>query len=55
MGFSVLEHWDMDIVRQCIEVGRKKRGLGLLEEFLTIRFSRKDESPASKSLGKSKV
>jgi predicted transcriptional regulator of viral defense system len=38
MDFSMVEHWDTEIVRQCIEVGRKKRELELLLEFLNNAF-----------------
>jgi hypothetical protein len=33
IDFSVVENIDLDIIRQCVEVGRKKVELGMLEEF----------------------
>ncbi len=36
IDFEVLESLDKDIVRQCVEVGKKKGELGLLLEFLEI-------------------
>jgi predicted transcriptional regulator of viral defense system len=37
IDFSAVEKFDLDIIRQCIEVGRKKGELGLLLEFLARR------------------
>jgi hypothetical protein len=34
IDFSAVEHWDTEIVRQCVEAGRKKGELRLLEKFL---------------------
>ncbi|GHT38834.1 hypothetical protein FACS189437_00610 [Bacteroidia bacterium] len=34
IDFSAVESFDLEIIRQCIEVGRKKRELGLLGKFL---------------------
>ncbi|GHT12780.1 hypothetical protein FACS189415_2920 [Bacteroidia bacterium] len=36
IDFSVVESFDLEIIRQCIEVGRKKIELRLLEEFLIL-------------------
>jgi predicted transcriptional regulator of viral defense system len=36
IDFSAVEHWDTKILRQCIEVGRKKVELRLLEKFLEM-------------------
>lgn len=33
IDFSVVQKFDLDIIRQCVEVGRKKRELGLLVKF----------------------
>jgi hypothetical protein len=35
MDFSAVGHWDTEIVRQCAEMGRKKRELGLLVKLLS--------------------
>ncbi|GHT49320.1 hypothetical protein AGMMS49982_02550 [Bacteroidia bacterium] len=37
IDFSAVPKFDLDIIRQCIEVGRKKGELGLLLEFLAIK------------------
>jgi hypothetical protein len=37
IDFSAVEHWDMEIVRQCVETGRKSRELKLLLNFLVYR------------------
>jgi hypothetical protein len=34
IDFSAIQNIDLDIIRQCVEVGRKKGELGLLEKFL---------------------
>ncbi|MDR1896577.1 MAG: hypothetical protein LBR10_07295, partial [Prevotellaceae bacterium] len=35
IDFSAVEHIDLDIIRQCVEVGRKKGELGLIEKILS--------------------
>jgi hypothetical protein len=37
IDFSAVEKFDLDIIKQCVEVGRKKGELGLLLEFLARR------------------
>jgi hypothetical protein len=37
IDFSAVQDFDLEIIRQCIEVGRKKWKLGLLLEFLARR------------------
>ncbi|GHU95483.1 hypothetical protein FACS1894156_5140 [Bacteroidia bacterium] len=34
IDFSAVENFDLDIIRQCVEVGRKKGELGVLMKFL---------------------
>jgi hypothetical protein len=34
IDFSVIHHWDIEIVKQCIEQGMKKNELNLLSKFL---------------------
>jgi predicted transcriptional regulator of viral defense system len=34
IDFSAVEQWNMEIVRQCVEEGRKRKELKLLERFL---------------------
>ncbi|GHU92788.1 hypothetical protein FACS1894155_12810 [Bacteroidia bacterium] len=40
IDFSAVEKIDLDVIRQCIEVGRKKGALDLLEKVLHIGFEK---------------